>query len=142
MRFSEQGNVQVVPVKTENIIQMPLGLLGFEDVTEYVLLARPEEAPFWWLQMLKDPNLAFLVVSPFVVLPTYEPDIPAEDVEYLELREPADALVMNIVTLRNGGRATVNLKGPIVINRHTLTAKQVVPTNVADFDLHYPLPIS
>jgi flagellar assembly factor FliW len=33
----------------------------------------------------------------------------------------------------------VNLKGPIVVNRHTLVAKQVVPHNAADYSVRHPL---
>ena len=41
----------------------------------------------------------------------------------------------------NGG-ATVNLKGPIVVNRHTLRGKQVIPTNAPKFALQHPLPVA
>jgi flagellar assembly factor FliW len=49
--------------------------------------------------------------------------------------------VLNIVTLAQDGRATINLKGPIVINRKTLVARQVVPVNALHFNLHHPLPV-
>ena len=100
----------------------------------------PEEAPFRWLQVLDDPNTAFIVLSPFEVLPTYAPDISTDDVDFIGLKTPEDALVLNIVTLREGGKATMNLKGPIVINRHTLIGKQVVLNNAADYAVQYALP--
>jgi len=142
MRFAEVNEPETLQVKRENIVQMPVGLLGFEKIKEYVLLSNPDEAPFLWLQVVNDPNLAFLVVSPFVVLPSYEPDLTQEDVQALGLTKPQDALVVNVVTLRSNGRATVNLKGPIVINRHTFVARQVIPLNAADYDLHHPLPVA
>ncbi len=140
MKFADVSEPEVMPVERENIIRMPWGLLGFERIKEYVLLSNPDEAPFFWLQVLNDPHLAFLVISPFAAMPTYQPDISAEDVVCLELNQPHDALVFNIVTLKPGGRGTVNLRGPIVLNRNTLVAKQVIPLNSAEFDLHYPLP--
>lgn len=142
MKFGEHNNTRRVPVNPENIVRMPSGLLGFEEIKEYVLLANPEEAPFQWLQVVNDDNLAFLVVNPFLVCPDYQPDIPDAEVAALNLKDQQDALVYNIVTLRSGGRATVNLKGPIVINRTSLVAKQIVPNNAADYDLQYPLPVS
>lgn len=142
MKCAEQNEVQVLPVKRENVIRMPSGLLGFEQIKEYVLLSNPEEAPFLWLQVLGDPGLAFLVISPFVIRPDYRPDVPDEDVRNLELQSPQDALVLNIVTLRNGGQATVNLKGPIIVNQRTLVAKQVIPSNAAEYDLRQPLATS
>jgi flagellar assembly factor FliW len=133
---------QTQAVNGKVIIQLPFGLLGFEWVKKYALLANPQEDPFVWLQMLEGPKKAFLLVSPFLVVPDYQPDIPAADTEYLDLAEPADALVFNICTLRGARRATINLKGPIVINRHTMIGKQVVPNNSAEYALNHPLPIA
>lgn len=133
---------QTQSLKGQIIIELPFGLLGFEAVKRYVLLANPKEDPFIWLQMLEGARKAFLLVSPFLVMPDYQPDIPAADVEFLELTEPADALVFSICTLRGPGRATVNLKGPLVINRHTMVGKQVIPNNAAQFAVTYPLPVA
>jgi flagellar assembly factor FliW len=138
MKTVETAEQERLQVKQENIIQMPLGLLGFEQIKKYVLLATPEEAPFMWLQMLDNANQGFVVVQPSAVLPSYAPDISTQDVEYLGIRTATDALVLNIVTVR-GGEATVNLKGPIVVNRNTLIAKQCIPVNVATFSLQHPL---
>jgi flagellar assembly factor FliW len=123
----------------ESVISIPMGLLGFEQVKHYTLLASAEEAPFLWLQMVEDPNLAFLVVAPSVVVAGYQPDISEEEVAYLELADAKDALVFNIVTIHPDGKATVNLKGPIVVNRRTLIGKQVVPLNAANFSLQHPV---
>lgn len=127
-----------LPVKKENVISMPLGLLGFEQVKKYVLLVTPEEEPFLWLQMLDNQNQGFVVITPSSAVPAYAPDIAVQDTEFLNIKSPADALILNIVTVRNG-QATVNLKGPIVINRHTLIGKQCIPTNVAEFALQHPI---
>ncbi len=124
----------------ETRVELPLGLLGFERIKNYVLLENPEEAPFLWLQMLDAPNHAFLVVPPSVVADDYQPDLSLDDVGLLGLDDPRDAWVLNIVTLRSGGRSTVNLKGPVVLNRRTGVGKQVIPLNAASFPLQHPLP--
>ena len=124
-----------------DIIRFPLGLLGFERVKTYTLLTNPDEAPFMWLQMLEEAKRSFLVIPPALVAPDYKPDVSDADVEFLELAKPADAFVINIVTLRQGG-ATVNLKGPVIINRRTLIGKQVVPNNAAQYSLRHPIPVS
>lgn len=123
-------------------IQLPLGLLGFERVKDYALISNPAEEPFKWFQMLGETKQSFLVISPFVAVPDYSPDIAQDDVAFLELNSPEDAMLINIVTIRREGQATVNLKGPIVINRHTLIGKQVIPNNAALFSLRHPLPVS
>ena len=142
MKCAEQNVAEASDQAKESVIRFRTGLLGFEQVKNYLLLADPGEAPFAWLQMTEQPRLSFLVVPPTYVAESYQPDLADEDVEALELHGPDDALVLNIVTLHNDGKATVNLKGPIVINRHTLAAKQVVPRNVADFSLQHPLPVA
>jgi flagellar assembly factor FliW len=142
MKFAEIKDTKRLPVKPENVIHMPLGLLGFEHIKNYIMLSNAEEAPFCWLQVLDDSTLAFLVISPFEVLPAYQPDVGVEDIRFLGLKEPQDAILFNIVTLRGGGRATVNLKAPIVINRHTLIGKQAVPVNALHYNLQHPVPFA
>ena len=126
----------------KNIIQLPMGLLGFEDVKNYALLGSQEEAPFHWLRMVDDLSLAFLIIPPEIVVDNYEPNISPEDAASLGLENPQDALVLNIVTIHPNGEATVNLKGPIVLNRHTLVGKQVIPMNSTEYSLQHPLPMA
>ena len=123
----------------DSIIQMPFGLLGFESFKRFVLLANPEEAPFLWFETPDDRSISFLVVSPFIVLPNYQPELTPEDVALLELKNLRDAMIFNIVTLRGNHAATVNLKGPIVVNRATLVGKQVIPVNAANYAVQHPL---
>lgn len=138
MKTVELDEPQSRPVNKEDMISMPLGLLGFEQIKKYVLLATPEEEPFLWLQMLDNQNQGFVVIAPSAVAPHYAPNIADADIEFLDIKSPADALILNIATVRNG-QATVNLKGPIVINRTTLVGKQCIPTNVGEFALQHPI---
>jgi flagellar assembly factor FliW len=141
MNTTEAIESEVVTNRKEQPITLPLGLPGFEPLKQYALVTEEDQAPFSWLQVVNDPTLAFVVISPFDVLPEYQPDIPQEDVEFLEISSPGDVLLFGIVTLRGQGRATVNLKGPIVVNRHTNRGKQVVLANAACYQLQHPLPI-
>ncbi len=136
-----ETELECMRVKTENVIHMPAGLLGFEEIKRYVLLSNAEEAPFSWFQVLDDPSLAFLVLPPFDAIPEYEPEISDDDTAYLGLKSPEDALIYNIVTLRPN-HATINLKGPIVINRFTLRGKQVVLQNAPRWSVRHPLPLA
>lgn len=138
----EAVELESLAVKDENVVHMPLGLLGFESIKHYALLQNKHESPFRWMQVIDQPNLAFLVLPALEVFPEYEPDVPAEDVKFLGLTSPDDALVFNIVTLAAKGAGTVNLKGPIVINRFTLKGKQVVLANAARYSIRHPLPLS
>jgi flagellar assembly factor FliW len=140
MNVADVDQKEVLTVKTENVVQIPLGLLGFEGIKQFVLLSDPEAAPFSWLQVLDDPGLAFVVVSPLELLPDYHPDISADDVAFLKIQAPEDVLLYVIVTLHGAGQATLNLKGPVVINRQTLVGKQVILANAAAYSVRHPLP--
>jgi flagellar assembly factor FliW len=142
MKTLELAEKQPTPAGMQGVIQLPFGLLGFERVKNYMLLAKPGEEPFMWLQMVGESNQAFLVISPALVMPDYRPDIPDIDAEFLGLESSEDAIVFTIVTLGGQKQATVNLQGPIVINRHSLIGKQVIPNNAANYDLRHPLPVS
>jgi len=143
MKVAESTIIETPALNKERTLIMPQGLLGFEEIRQYALTANPEEEPFLWMRARPaDLNLAFIVLSPYEVLGTYHPDISNEDARGLDIAKPEDAWVLSIVTMRGGGRATVNLKGPVVINRHTLVAKQVVIVNAAEYPLDYPLPVA
>ena len=119
-------------------IRLPLGLLGFEAVKSYELQASPEDAPLMWLRMRDGGKHSFRVALAEMVQPDYQPDISDQDAAFLGLTDPSDAVVLNIVTVREG-QATLNLKGPIVLNRHSMVGKQVIPRNAARFDARHPL---
>jgi flagellar assembly factor FliW len=141
MNCVEITEPHLVETPSECLVTMPLGLLGFEQFKRFSLVSNPGEEPFLWFQALDEPHFAFLAVSPFFVQPGYQPEIPDPDAAFLELRRPQDALIFNLVTIRGPQRATINLKGPIVLNRHTLLAKQVIPVNASDFSVEFPLPV-
>jgi flagellar assembly factor FliW len=133
-----ETDLQAPPVACE--VRLPMGLLGFEQIKHYLLVSDPVEEPFRWLRVKDNPALAFVVIEPFIAVPEYHPDIPQPDVEFLGLARPEEALVYSIVTLHAGQRATINLKGPIVINRKTGIGKQVIIANAANYSVQYPLP--
>ncbi len=137
-----KSEVETPAAPPGNLVRLPAGIMGFEQHKEYMLLANPNEMPFAWLRVADSTSLAFVVINPFIVMPGYTPDIPDADAEFLGLKEPNDALLFNIVTLRPSNRATVNLKGPIVINRHTHIAKQVIISNANNYSVEHPLPVA
>lgn len=142
MSTTALAEMEELKVENENLVRMPHGLLGFEDQKEYVLLENPDEKPFVWLQSIKQNDLAFLLIPPDCIVDDYHPNISDQDVNTLGLSAPDDALIYNIVTVHTDGSFTANLKGPIVLNRFNLQAKQVVPENVSEFSLRHTLPIN
>lgn len=142
MKRDNTLEVETSPAASGNLVRLPAGILGFEQHKDYMLLANPAEMPFAWLRVAESTSLAFVVINPFLVMPNYAPDIPDTDAEFLGLKDPTDALLFSIVTLRGSNHATLNLKGPIVINRRTHTGKQVILANAGNYSVEHPLPVA
>jgi len=142
MNCAESIEMEPRPAPPTNPVHLPMGLLGFEQIKDYILVVNPGEEPFAWLRVNDNKALAFVVIDPFVVLPDYQPDLPSADVEFLGLKSADDALLLGIVTVHGASKATVNLKGPVVVNRHTHTGKQVIIANASQYSVQHPLPIN
>lgn len=139
----EQNRVEekIVPLFTETTLDLrfPCGLLGFEQVKDYRLHAYSDLHPFQWLEGLNSNGLCFLVVPPAFVVESYQIEISDDDVAFLGLVEPDDAVVLNVATYHPDGSITVNLKGPIIYNKASNVARQVVPKNASILSLKHPL---
>ena len=106
------------------------GLFGLEDVQEYVLLNSSEDSPFYWLQALDIPDIAFLLVDPTLVVKDYKLSVVEGDLDSINLKDNDDYLLFSIVNLNNDPAKTIaNLLGPLVINKENHKAKQVISTN-------------
>lgn len=115
------------------------GLFGLEDIQEYILLNSNEDCPFYWLQAMNIPEIAFLLVDPTLVVKDYKLSVVEGDLESIGLKESDDYLLFSIVNLNNDpSKTTVNLLGPLVINNKNHKAKQVISTN-EQYSVRQPL---
>lgn len=127
-----------------NEIILPQGLIGFGSYKRAELLYLPDHLPFLWMK-LSNPDSAdilhFIVIEPGGLVPGYEPEIFDADVEQLGITDPAEVLILNIVTLQKQApvEATVNLIGPLVVNRRTRVGRQLVVSNYSRYTSHHPL---
>lgn len=125
-------------------IKLPQGLVGFPNHTEFELLFQEDQLPFRWLRLMGPDEIHFVVIEPGGIIPDYEPALFDEDATSLGIQDPGDALVINIVTVTHSApvTATVNLIGPIIINRRTGLAKQVVIANHNQYNARHPLVVA
>ena len=128
-----------IEVSEKQKIYFPEGLIGFEDIRHYYLLDS-KEGPFYWLQSEEHPQLAFLLIDPRVFMESYELSVKKSELAALELASEEDLLDFAIVTVpEDPSKISANLMGPIVINRKTRTARQVISEN-DEYDVkHYIL---
>jgi flagellar assembly factor FliW len=101
------------------------GIPGFPASRRFRLeKLAPELQPFCVMRAEDESGISFVLVSPGVLFPDYTIEIDEQHVATLALESADDALVMAIVTL--GVPPTANLLGPLVMNRRTRAAAQVV----------------
>jgi flagellar assembly factor FliW len=114
-----------IEVEERQRIVFPQGLFGFEELKDYVLLDA-EKQPFFWLQSVEREQVAFLVINPFLIRSDYEVNIGNEELLEIGIDAPEKALIFAIVTIPADGPMTVNLQGPLAINRDTRQGKQAI----------------
>lgn len=115
----------VIDIAEDRVITFPQGILGFPGLTRYCLLQPGDDACFFWLQSMDDPNLAFVVTDPAFFEKDYSVPIRHEQMESLGLDRLEDAQVFIIVN-KIDDQLTGNFQGPLVINTVSKTAEQMV----------------
>ena len=122
LRFGE------LEIEEQDVVRFADGIPAFEDEHEFVVLPYEEGTPYMFLQSMATPELAFLMTDPFVFFPDYSFELDDENMEKLEIKTMDDVLVCTLISIPRSGVAdmTTNLLAPVVINRHTMQAKQIV----------------
>lgn len=130
-----------IEIDENSILNFPDGLLAFEDNKRFIIIDNPdEEIPFHWLQSLDNPNLAFVIINPFLFKKDYEFDIPQTVVKKLQIEEEKDIAVYSIVVVPDDiNQMTANLSGPIIINTKNRFGKQIVLEDNRYSTKHYIL---
>ncbi len=131
------GQIEVPP---ENVVTMPHGMIGFPNYHRYLPIQHREGSPFFWLQCLDEPSLAFVVVSPIHFDPQYQLALGQTETKLLQVEDPKQLQVWVVVTIPHGqpDKMTANLKAPVVINLANRLGMQVILDNPA-YSLRHPL---
>lgn len=121
-----------IEVRESDVIELPSGLIGFPELTNYVLLDHDKESPFKWLQSLQDGGIAFVLINPLLFNPDYTVEVSEAEVSDLRLGSEDDAVISVIVTMpSNPQNMTANLKAPLVFNLKNRRGKQLILNNPA-----------
>ncbi|MEM5948566.1 flagellar assembly protein FliW [Spirochaetia bacterium 38H-sp] len=118
-----------IEIDERQILRFTAPILGFDNLTEYALLdySRP---PFYLLQSLEDSQIAFLLIDPCLFRPDYQPAPSRTDLEALGIQDPQELITLAIVTVpADHKQMTANLQGPILINKRTQEARQIISTD-------------
>ena len=103
--------------RDEDVLRFSAGLIGFPNLHRFVLIATSAFSPFQWLQSLDEADIAFLVTDPGHFADGYKP-----------LGDLTESSLLTTVNIPHGQpkEMTLNLAGPILIERATRTGSQIV----------------
>lgn len=134
VRFGE------IDIDESRIFNFSLPIIGFKELTKFVILDFNKDNFFKWLQSVEDPALAFPIVSVFSMNLDYSIDLPDNVVETLKIKSVESILVMNIASIPqdNPQGTTINLLAPIIFNLDESLAGQVILSG-SGYDISFPL---
>ena len=115
-------------VEENHVVQFENGIPAFEDEHKFVILPYDEESPYYFLQSLKTPELAFILTIPFLFFPDYAIEIDDASIKELDIKNQDDVTLYSFVTIPNGSvrYMTTNLLAPVVLNTENMKAKQLI----------------
>lgn len=117
-----------IEVDEKKVVHFENGIPAFEQENEFVILPYDDESPYYFMQSVKTPDLAFLLTIPFIFFNDYTFEIDDATVKELGIKNHESVFYYTMVTIPNGSirYMTANLLAPIVLNSETMKAKQVV----------------
>jgi len=123
IRFESRrvGEIEVAASDVLNFEPLP----GFPEKRRFVVMEHAADSAMAWLVSLDDPDLAFVVTSPWSFFPQYDPPIEREHFATLGIEKRDELELLCIVTL-SGKEIYLNLAAPLVINAASRKGMQVV----------------
>ena len=113
-------------VRDDTLLTFPDGLIGLPG-TRYVLVAREEQLPFYWLQSVDEARVALPVVDPWLFFPGYEIRLADDEARRLELTSADEAQILCVVRAADElADVTANLVAPVVVNRAVRLGRQII----------------
>jgi flagellar assembly factor FliW len=107
------------------VIDMAVPMPGFPAHRRFCLVRLHDEGLLYAFTSVDDPSLRFLVAPPEPFFPDYAPEIENEVFAALNTKETERLLVMVVITA-GVNETTANLLAPIIVDRDTMRAMQVV----------------
>ena len=130
------GNIEI---EEKNIISFEDGLPGFNTLHDFALLPVEGNEALNYLQSIKQTNICFILINPFLIIEDYEINISEEAVANLKIEKPEDTSLYSILTIPEDIKSiTANLAAPIVINNVNNKAVQEI-LNDSRYEVKYKL---
>ena len=117
-----------IEIAENSIIRFDSGLPGFELLKEFILIDSGDEAsPFKWLQCINEPQMAFAIANPFLIVKDYDFVLGDEASVRLKIKKIEDVAVYVIVVVpEDYEKISMNLKAPLIINIKNNKGEQII----------------
>jgi flagellar assembly factor FliW len=117
-RKTVNSRIGQLVVSVDKTIRFPRGLIGFENLREFVLVEFKPGSPFHFLQSLEMQSLGMMLADPFSFIPKYEIKLSSAEERILNVKTIRDLVILVSVTVPKGNPegCTLNLTGPICVN--------------------------
>ena len=144
MRKVSTSRFGEIEVDEKKIVHFQNGIPAFEDEREFIILPYEEDSPYYFMQSVNSPDLAFLLTIPFLFFPEYSFEVDDVTMKELEITNHDNVFYYSMITIPNGSirYMTANLLAPIVLNSDNMQAKQVVLENSSYTTKHRLFPES
>lgn len=133
---SRFGEIEYDP---KNTLNFPEGLIGFENLRDFIVMPNEKEGPLFWIQSVEDPQVAFVLTDPIGFYYDYKIVPDGHERKKLGIDDKADFHVLSVVTVPQNLKVTLNLVAPILFAPETNRALQVVLEGTT-FSSKTPLP--
>ena len=118
-----------IDIEEEKIITLESGMIGFPELQKFTLIydEEKEDSLIRWFQSMDDPQVAFPVIEPSRLFPSYTPTVDNSMLASLgEMKDESVYLLNTITVPKDIEKMAVNLKAPIVINIDTRKGCQLI----------------
>ncbi|MFH1069634.1 MAG: flagellar assembly protein FliW [Candidatus Glassbacteria bacterium] len=128
-------------VKEKDILTFAEGLVGFSHCKNFFIYNQEKNLPFFWLQSVEDPKLAFVICDPALFFPDYKVSARKAELSVIEPGNPKELVVCVLISInREPFRMTANLQGPLVINTANHKGKQLVLVE-GNYNTRHTIPV-
>jgi len=103
---------------------------GFQNSFNYFILDHAEDSPFKWLQSADEPDLAFVIIDPYLFKPEYNIEVTSNDLSPIQTGAVDEIVIAVLVSIHGDPRLmTANLLAPLMVNYKKMLGMQIVLNN-------------
>jgi flagellar assembly factor FliW len=111
-----------IEVEENRVFDFQRGLVGFPELRRFCMMEHKE--PVRWLQSLDDPDVAFIVLDSFGLIPEYSFELDVSVEQQLDIEDINTVVTFFMLSVRQDG-VTANLRTPVLINMENMKGAQL-----------------